>query len=132
MPRGFWRLARTRYAMRCTSTLVLPEPGPASTSTFVASRLSATSPRWRGLDRLSTIDCHDSGVVSRSISARRPDSQRRTNSSSPKVKLVEREAHGVSHAVKALLGVGGHHMDLPDGSAVVVRQFGEVRLAEAA
>ncbi len=62
--------------MRCINTRVLPEPGPASTSTLVCSRSSATMRRWMGLFRLSTIARQDSGVVWREVSVSRFGSQR--------------------------------------------------------
>ena len=63
MDLGFSLFARIKYAMRCTNTLVLPEPGPASTSTFEFSLSSVTMERWLLLLRLSTMRCQDSGVV---------------------------------------------------------------------
>ena len=97
--------------MRCTSTRVFPEPGPASTSTLVWSRLSATMPCWTGFFRLSTISRHESGVVSR----RSPVPGREASGRELLVlqrEVVRRKAQSVRHGGEAALGELHHHVDL--------------------
>ena len=47
MRRGRTFLSRTKYAMRCAMTRVLPEPGPASIRS--GPSVCSTASRWRGL-----------------------------------------------------------------------------------